>query len=144
MIRLTYKEYLGIALVLAVIGVLGVLWQRPWQAYGAVDNQSSGYYATSTRNFAGTAIAGLTTLKAGPGIFGSLVITGAGAGTINFFDATTSNVNLRTGNAATSTILIASFPVSTAAGTYTIDATLNSGLLMEVIGTAPTSTPTWK
>jgi len=135
----------GIISTAIFIGILvGIKFARPVTVEGSVDWDFGGYYSTSTRNFAGTAIAGLTTLKAGRGILGSLVITGAGAGTINFYNATTSDVTKRTGTTATSTILIASFPASAAAGTYTLDANFTDGLLMEIIGSAPTSTPTWK
>lgn len=96
--------------------------------------------ATSTRNYNGTALANWSVIKKGPGAFCGLTITGAAVGQVNFFDATTTDVTKRTGNKATSSILIATFPASAAAGTYQFDANVNDGVLYEVIGTAPTST----
>lgn len=83
-------------------------------------------------------------LKAGPGMLGSFVITGATTGIVEFYDATTSNVSLRAASMSTSSITVASFPASTGAGTYTLDATLANGLVTYVSGTAPTSTVTYK
>lgn len=83
-------------------------------------------------------------IQSGAGTLGSIVITGAAAGTMNFYDATTSNINLRTGNTATSTILKASFPASAAAGTYTLDTLVTNGLYVSIVGTMPTSTITYR
>ena len=114
-------------------------------------SDSEGNYSTSTRQFNGTALGILTSLKSGgstlakaPGILTSVIITGAGAGQINFFNATTSDINKRTNNLATATIFMATIPASAAAGDYQLDASFDTGLLMEIIGTAPTSTIVWK
>lgn len=82
-------------------------------------------------------------LVTGPGALGSVVITGAGAGVMNFYNATTTSVLARTGRKPTSTIWIASIPASAAAGTYTFDANFYDGLLMELETVEPTSTVTW-
>lgn len=114
-------------------------------AYGSTPDGASDYLATSTaaNNSAG-AFTTSRTLKAGFGSFGSYIITGANTGTVNFYNATTSDVNKRTGQKATSTILIASFPASTAAGTYVFDAAFTDGLYLEITGSAPTSTVTYR
>lgn len=112
--------------------------------------QAGEYNATSTRSFNGVALPNLVVLNAGagicpttcPGTFGSVIITGANTGVINFFDATTSDVNKRTGNTATSSLFIAQLPTNAAVGTYTFDISLRNGLLYEIIGTAATSTIT--
>lgn len=83
-------------------------------------------------------------VQTGNGTLGSVVITGAAAGTINIYDATTSNVALRTGQPASSTILLASFPLSAAAGTYTFDRVYFTGLYISIVGAVPTSTITFR
>jgi hypothetical protein len=84
------------------------------------------------------------TLATGTGSFGSIVITGAAAGVINIYDATTSNVSARTGQTASSTILLASIPASAAAGTYTFDRVYENGLYVDIVGTIPTTTITYR
>ncbi len=104
------------------------------------------YNATSTA--ANSVYGGLTTdklLKTGWGSFGSVIITGANTGIVNFYNATTSNVLARTNQTATSTILIASIPASTTAGTYIFDVVFTDGLLLELeSGNMPTTTVTWR
>lgn len=78
------------------------------------------------------------------GALSSVVITGANTGIVNFYNATTSDVNLRTGQKATSTILIASLPASLAAGDYTFDVAFTDGLYIDVTGTIPTTTITYR
>jgi len=84
------------------------------------------------------------TLKTSFGVLGSVIITGAGANVFELYNATTTDVNLRTGNAATSSLLLASFPASTAAGVYEFNTSFNNGLLLDITtsGTG-TSTITW-
>lgn len=97
------------------------------------------YEATSTRNSVGTELPTLTVLKTGSGSLGSVVITGAASGIMNFFDATSTDTNTEW-----ATTSLVTFPASTAAGTYVFDINFKKGLLYEIIGTAPTSTPTWR
>jgi len=99
-------------------------------------------YQSTTTSTTNTAVESL--ILTGPNTLGSVVITTAAAGTINIYDATTSNVLLRTGNVASSTILKASFANSAAVGTYTFDTLNTTGLLLEVTGTIPTSTITYR
>lgn len=104
------------------------------------------YNATST---AGSNVYGAFTgdqlLKTGWGSFGSVIITGANTGIVNFYNATTSDVTQRTNNIASSTILLASIPASTVAGTYTFDVIFTDGLLLELeTGIMPTTTVTWR
>lgn len=94
------------------------------------------YLATTTN----AASLNTRTLKAGRGALGQVTITGAGAGTMTFYDATTSNSTLRTGQLATSSLaVIADFPASAAAGTYMFDAGFSNGLLLVTTGVAATS-----
>lgn len=139
---------LGLVVILAaiILAALLLVWNSQ-KVQGSVDTDSGGYYATSTRNSTSNAMASSTVLKTGQGILGSFVITGAGAAPVTFYDATTSNATLRTKTATSSLKVIANFPASTAAGTYTIDGMFYDGLLYDVTGASnsvPTSTITWK
>lgn len=136
------KKYL-LASALTLIVFIGVVAGQlnAHRVEGNVDNQSSGYYSTTTP----VNTTGLTTLKAGYGMLGSIIITG-GPQTGNFYlyDATTSDVNKRTNNTATTTIILANIPAGSASTTYTYDTTFNYGLLFVPSGTLATSTITWK
>lgn len=127
----------GAILFLALTSYLGSLDYG--QSAKASVIQGSEYHATTTTT--GT-FATENALQTGSGALGSVVITGPAAGVMNFYDATTSDVSKRTGNKATSTILLASFPASAPAGTYTFDEAFYTGLYVSVIGTMPTSTIT--
>lgn len=97
-------------------------------------------YSTTTRQaVTGAAITNLRVLKTGPGALSNVVITGAAAGIMNFYDATSTVTNT-----AWPTTTLAAFPVSAAAGSYLLDATFTKGLLIEVGALTPTSTVTWK
>lgn len=143
---MTHKIHISFIATAVFIGlILGAMWFTPQKSLGSVFVTSE-YYATSTA--ANTTVGSFTSsriIKAGAGaVLGSLVITGANTGRMNFYDATTTDVNLRTGNPATSTILIASFPPNAAAGTYTFDITTKQGLYLDIIGVAATSTITYR
>ncbi len=105
-------------------------------AYVATSTAASAFFGSQTAS---------TLIRSGPGTFGSFIVEGAAAGVVNVYDATTTDKNKRTGNTATSSILIASFPASLAEGTYTFDAQFATGLLVDLYaGTMPTSTVTYK
>ena len=128
-----------VIIVLAVL-LVGTGMQNNQPTLGSVDY--GGEYqgtTTSTGRFPTT-----VTLKTGNGALGSVVITGAAAGVINIYDATTSNVLARTGNTPTSTIYLASIPASAAAGTYTFDRVFFTGLVVDIAGTMPTTTITYR
>ncbi len=101
---------------------------------------STAYGATTTPQRTAT----VGTIKIGSGSLGSVVITGAAAGLMNFYDATTSDVTKRTNNVATSTILLASLPASLVAGTYVFDVEFRTGLFVDITGTYPTTTVTYR
>jgi len=143
-----YKIILSISALLAVIAVIGVLLQQPWNA-GASQIVGNDYNATSTKNYDGTELTNLTRLSnfgdsCRGGSLAQVTITGAGAGVLYFWDATTTDANLRAARYASSTILVTTVPASTAAGTYTFDAEYTCGLIYEEVGTAPTSTVMWR
>jgi len=106
------------------------------------------YTATSTapdNTFGG--FTSETRIFSGAGTLGSVIITGVGGGIVNLYDATTTDVNKRTGQKATSTILVASFPANASVGTYTFDALVSDGLLLDLNATAhgmPTTTITYR
>jgi len=105
------------------------------QIYGSV-SVSNGYLSTSTRSAVlGVALTSPTTLRTGTGLLGSVIITGAGAGQLNLYDGTSTAAHA---DYATTTLV--TFPLSAAAGTYTFDVVFSRGLVYEVVGTAPTST----
>jgi len=86
-----------------------------------------------------------TLVRSGVTTFGSVIITGANTGIVNIYDATTTSILKRAPSKATSTILIASFPASTAAGTYTFDIQLKDGLYVDLVsGLMPTTTITYR
>ncbi len=109
------------------------------KATASVDYSAAAYQSTTTRPVSGTAINSPAILSLGYGVFGSVIITGTGTGTINFYDATSTAAGT-----LTATTTLASFPASTAVGTYVFDIQYTKGLVMEVIGSVATSTVTWK
>ncbi len=137
-----------VALLLLGLFAFALFNNSPAEASVSVTNE---YQATST---AASTVYGATitgdqaiTATTSPrlGSLGSVIILGANTGVWHLYDATTTNVNLRTGNKATSTILLASFPASLAAGTYTFDVEFVHGLLLDhTVGNMPTSTITYR
>lgn len=137
------KNTLYGALTLVVVASLAVIAFSSLQgtSVGASVIEGQEYNATTTY---GAHPQGERTLKTGAGSLGSVIITGDNTGLITFYNATTSDVNLRTGNTATSAITVADFPASSPEGTYTFDAVFTTGLLMVTTGTPATSTVTWR
>jgi len=102
------------------------------------------YHSNVTMNtFLGTNRSTTQVFKTGAGTLGSVIITASGAGYFTLYDATTSNVNLRT-KATSSLNILASFPTSATVGTYTFDNLFYDGLLLDVEGAISTSTITWR
>lgn len=103
------------------------------------------YLSTTTRNFIGVPIANFSLLKSNQGTLGRITITGSNTGIIRFWDATTTNINLRAPELASTTILLAEIPTGTVAGVYEFDTQLRFGLIYELVsGLAPTSTITFR
>src|SRR3990167_5022954 len=144
------KVLWGVGICLLLVGVLLGRYLLPNQSdspnFSSV-SVTNEYQATTTAasTVYGNTITGDALVKTGFGVLGSIVLTGATAGVVNVFDATTTDVLKRTGNKATSTILIASLPASLAAGTYTFDHEFTDGLFVDLAaGTMPTTTITWR
>jgi len=127
-------------LVLAGVVVVAALVYYAGDApsFGSV-GVSDEYMATTTRDFKGSVMPNLSVLKIGPGALGSVVITGAAAGQLTLYDATSTRTNTEW-----ATTTLATFPLSTAAGTYTFDVAFKRGLLVEIITATGTSTITFR
>jgi len=132
-------------MALSVIAV-SVMMFTPREQVGASTIQGNDYMSTSTAasNVYGAQIRS-SLLKNTPGSLGTVIVTGAAAGTINIYDATTTNITLRASSKATSTLLIASLPASLAAGDYVFDAEYTDGLYVDLAdGVMPTTTITYR
>lgn len=137
----TYAGLVALGVGLIVIAfTFAILTRTPDKVLGST-SRGSEYQATTTT--AGSFLPEQL-LQTGGGTLGSVIITGAAAGVINIYDATTSNVSLRTNQPASSSILLATFPVSAAAGTYTFDRVFFTGLYVSVVGVMPTTTVTFR
>lgn len=134
--NLTIKQKIGYALATLALALMG--------GAGAVQLGSApvgeSYVATTT----GTGLASIATLKTGFGQLGSVVVTKTDTGTVTLYNATTSNINLRTGKLATSTITLATFPTGATVGTYQFDLQFTDGLLVVTTGNPASSTILWK
>lgn len=93
-------------------------------------------YSTTTAITANSAVGFATAVS---GTLGSIVIEGANTGQINIYDGTSTITNTQIG-----TTTLATIPASAAAGTYTFDTRFRYGLVIEVVGLAPTTTITYR
>lgn len=139
---MTLKTFLPLATALTVALIMVaffVLSLSTQVAKGSVPDTNE-YNATTTYALSVTE----RTLRTGRGSLAQVTITGDNTGLITIYNATTSDVTRRTGQKATSTIIIADFPASTPEGTYTFDALYTDGLLVVTSGAPATSTITWR
>lgn len=144
--KVIHYSIAGLALLGATIAFFAVYFGSiaPTLTVGSVV-QGNEYVATSTaaNSVYGASVTASKLLKTGQGSLGSVVVTGANTGIVNFYNATTTDVTQRI--TATSTILIASIPASLAAGTYVFDATFTDGLYIDLVGgNMPTTTVTYR
>ncbi len=135
----------GVIVLIGII-VLVLAFRLPLtQTVSGSSLQGNDYQSTTTQPILTGTFDGLELLKTGTGSLAQVTITGANTGIIAFYDATTSDVSLRTASRSTSTIAIAELGASVAAGTYTFDAEFSDGLLMvRLSGSGPTSTVMWR
>lgn len=142
--------FLG-AFVLLLIG-LGSFRNTPVAVGSVQDGQ--GYISTTTTSGSPTGSEGTAgvfqfssttdpTVRVS-GIFGSVIVTGTSSGPFAVYDATTTNINLRTGNTSTTSITLAAFPAGMPVGTYTYDSRYQNGLIIVFSGTVGTTTFTRK
>ena len=130
--------------MLIITGIIGYLYKKSQSMeinQGGV-SVSNVYHGTTTPE-------GLVwtdqIIKEGSGSLGSVVISLAGNLSFDLLNATTTNINARTGNKATSTILLTSIPASLIAGTYVYDIAYFDGLYLDVkSGSLGTSTITYR
>lgn len=140
---ITGREFLFGIIGLLVVGVaafLAILVVSPAFKVSASVSQGSEYQGTTTSQGRFLADAVLPANSS----LGSVIITGPAAGVINLYDATTANPSLRAASMGSSTILLASFPLNAATGTYTFDRVIFNGLLVNIVGTVPTTTITFR
>lgn len=136
------SSILALALVVSAL-VLGSR-QVPIPLSGV--NQGNEYHSTTTSSM--TPWPTQVLLDTGPCTLGSVTQTavGSAAGMLNIYDATTTNVSQRTGQKATTTILLASIPYTATVGTYVFDSVCFDGLLVvqSAAGTTGTTTITFR
>lgn len=136
------KNIFKLLVILTCIAVISFFVFKDSPNVGASVIQGGEYKATSTKAYNGVSLTNLTVLKSESGTLGSVVITGATAvGTINLYDATTTDATKRTKTATTTLITI---PATTLANTYTYDISFYNGLIVELLGTVGTSTVTFR
>lgn len=141
-----YSSITATTLVAGTIALLALIFSlnQPSVVTGST-TYGNDYAATTTIQATWILDGFLTsTSTATNGTLGSVVITGAAAGTINIYDATTTNINLRAASMSTSSILLATMPASAAAGTYTFDRRYYNGLIVNIVGAVPTTTITYR
>ena len=114
---------------------------------GALGGGMSNYLSTTTQTStligdAGVDTAVLITLS---GTLVSVIFTTTGTG-FDLYNATTSNISLRTGQKATSSLLLASIPSSLAIGVYEYNVAFYDGLLLDSVSstTIASTTITWR
>ena len=109
-------------------------------SFGSVD-KSSEYHATTTL----ATTLGQNLVASGQGTFGSVIINVLGAGSTVFYDTTTTNINLRTGQIATTSLnILGVVAASQANGTYTYDEIYYNGIMAVYNGAQGTSTITYR
>lgn len=116
---LTYKDIIAVAILLAVIGVFSIIWQRPGQVSGSV-MPAGEYLATTT-----VGMASVHNIVSANRVIslGSIVVASSSATTFKVWNATST-----TDIASTS---VFGMKASIGEGTYTFDAELPRGLIVE-------------
>lgn len=138
--KLSWYVFITMILV-GLIFVYGYFLQvvKEKKPFGSVQTASE-YQGTTVKNASAVA----QQIKTEPGTLGSVIITGAGAGYFELYNATTTDAATRTTTATTSLTLLASFPANAAVGTYTFDRIFTDGLLGYWYGAIGTTTITWR
>lgn len=152
------KNLISIVVIVCLIAITAmVIVEKASTAGATVNDLSAGSFSTSTYYASVSSQAqggcvllkGVTDASIGTGrvsgVLENLIVYGGPkGGTIQLFNATSSNINNRFGNQPTTTILLAEFPAGIATSTYQMNVSFGTGLLMCVSGTPSTSTVTWK
>lgn len=126
-----------------IVLLLGFVWflkvQQPNSSLGNVVVTGTCNGTTTT-----AAIGRLAVLATGSGNLCSVLLTGSAAQTLTLYDATTTNINLRTGRKATSSITLASFGISPTVGNYPFNVNFFDGLILDTSGAYATATVTYR
>jgi len=140
-----YKNILLVALLVFIfITIFFLIQQEPRVATGNVDPFSV-LDSTTTPQVADLAnLCSDTTGRPISGVFGSVHVLTSGTGSMVFYDATTTNVNLRTGNRATSTLILAEYREGFATTSNAFNSRFNHGLLIDYSAGVATSTITYR
>ena len=143
---LDYKNTLAVALLIAVIGIFSIIWQRADVSLG---NVRVGDQLQSTTTPQVADLRNLCPARDGvsptTGMLGSVHILGSGTGQLAFYNSTTSDITKRTGNFATTSIILAWFPNITATSSIPFNVEFTNGLLVDYTGTVtPTTTITYR
>lgn len=140
MLETTLKKvslYLFITMFLVALLVVMVLFKGT-SVEQSISGVQIGNEYNATHLVATTSFAYL--LESGRGTFGSVVINVLGTGNVVFYDATSTNSNLRTVTATTSLPVVGYIAASQAAGVYTYDTRFLKGLMAVFSGAQGTST----
>lgn len=135
---MNYKNILALTLLVAVLGVFSIIWQRPGEVQGSVAVANE-YTATTTDAGWSTATTQCKDTLTSSKVLGSVIVTKTSNATLTVYDATTTASH---SNHATTTI--ASFPLTTV-GVYTFDVEVSRGLCVMVdttVGVASTTITT--
>lgn len=133
------KILIGLTIVLSIFAFTFYV-KNTSQVQGSVAIAND-YIATSTRQaVTGQVMQSYIVLDSTNGALGSVIVTGANTGVINFYDGTTTSAH---SDYATTTLFV--IPASLVAGTYTVDARFTRGLIFELVsGLMPTTTITYR
>lgn len=147
---MNYKNTFNLAICLAIVAMLisigGIIWNKVPKTVGNV-RVGDQLLSTTTPQ-----LANLTNLcpardgtSPATGMLGSVHVLGTGTGQLVFIDATTSDVTKRTGNLATTSIILAWYPNITSTSSIAFNLGFKRGLLVNYTGTIPaTSTITYR
>ena len=127
-----------IGVLLAIVAILGGSYAVSSNKLG---NVSVGNQLQSTTT---PQVADQTVLCTGTGVLGSVHALKNGTGELGIFDATTTNVTKRTGNLATSSIILAWYPAGFGTTTNAFNLEFKRGLLIDYTTGVATSTISYR
>ena len=140
-----YKEIAFVVTLFLVCLTLTILIQKPWQVIGNVSPPDVLESTTTPQLVSGTNLcpAGLAASST-VGTLGSVHVLGYGTGELKIYDATTTNINLRSGNLSTSTIHLVDYPKGFGTTTNAFNLRFKRGLLIEYTTGVATTTITYR
>lgn len=136
-----YKAISLVAVIVSVVAIIIALQKGLRQEPAPLGGVTVGNEYVATTLTPSSSVGGV--IKNHPATLGSVIITGSSGGALTIYNATTTNVNLRTGQTATSSLdTLAAFGASQTVGTYVFDILASTGLVYEWTGSVSTSTIT--